>query len=308
MLTNEVLRIDSGRTVAYISNFIQKKYAEFGRGGIVVPISGGLDSSVVAALCVEAVGKDKVIGLMLPERQGNPDAKKFAKKIAEFLGIKTKHIPITKALIAIGTYSFVLSFFPTKRLRDRIASKYMGSAEGSLLLDSIRGSDSRLRRAARASINSKQRIRLVVLNKFAEENNYLVVGSAHLTEDLVGLFVKFGIDDDADLMPIKGLFRTQILQLARHLGLPVAITGRAPNPDVIPGVDDKYLDMLGISADRLDLILYGLIHDLPTEEISGQLGVDKSKVEEVRELIHLSEHMRHHAQAPSLDNECDSGS
>jgi NAD+ synthase len=177
----------------------------------------------------------------------------------------------------------------------------MESAGGNVLIDSIRGSESKLRRKARAAINSKQRVRLVSLYKFAEENDLLVAGSAHRSEELVGLFVKFGIDDDADIMPIKNLFRTHILKLAEYLGLPEEIRGRTPNPDIIPGVEDKYRDMLGIPVATVDLILYGIIHGMALEDISVQLGIDRKKVEEIDELIHLSAHMRNHSEAPDFD-------
>ncbi|MFZ2635300.1 MAG: NAD(+) synthase [Rectinemataceae bacterium] len=301
-LTKDLLKIDAEETTGIICDFIKEKHAELGRDAIVVPISGGLDSSVVAALCVRAVGKDKVVGLMLPERQGNPEAGRFAKQLAAALGIQTRKISITNALFALGTYGFVLSFFPTKKLRDSVALKYMKSSGENMLLDSIRGSKSRLNRAATASINSKQRMRALVMCKFADENNYLTVGSAHLTEDMVGLFVKFGIDDVADLMPMKGLFRMQILQIAEYLGVPESITGRTPNPDVIPGVHDKYLGMLGLPADTVDLVLCGILHGLTNQEIAEQLFIDRKKVEEVRELVRLSDHMRHPSQAPELVN------
>jgi NAD+ synthase len=300
LLDKNLLRIDAEKTTTRIVDFIRKENAEFGRKGIVVPLSGGLDSSVVAALCVKAVGSSQVIGLMLPERQGNPDAQKYAKKLSSALGIKTRTLPISRVLFALGAYRFLLSFFPTKRLRDYIARKYMKSTDGNVLIDSIQGSASSLRRKARAVINLKQRVRLVVLYKFAEENDLLVVGSANLSEDLVGLFVKFGIDDEADLMPLKNLFRTQILQLGEYLELPAEILKRPPNPDVIPGVEDKYLDMLGIPSGTVDLILYGITNGMPVEEIAVQLQVDRGKVEDVRKLVHLSEQMRFHSLAPVL--------
>ncbi|HOV39164.1 MAG TPA: NAD(+) synthase [Spirochaetales bacterium] len=299
-LGENLLRIDAGKTITRIVEFIRNEYAEFGRKGIVVPLSGGLDSSVVAALCVKAVGSSQVIGLMLPERQGNPAAQKYAKKLVSVLGIKTRTLSISRALFSLGAYRFVLSFFPAKRLRDYLARRYMESTGENVLIDSIRGSASSLRRKARAVINLKQRVRLVVLYKYAEENNLLVVGSANLSEDLVGLFVKFGIDDEADLMPLKNLFRTQILQLGEYLELPAEILERPPNPDVIPGVEDKYLDMLGIPSGTVDLILYGITNGMSVEEIAVQLQVDRGKVEDVRKLVHLSEQMRFHSLAPVL--------
>ncbi len=299
-LSKDLLTIDAKKTADTIEDFIKKEVKDINRDGIVVPISGGLDSSVVVSLCVKAVGKDNVVGLMLPERQGNPDAEKYALKVADLLGIRTKKISISGILRAMGTYGFILSYVPTKKLRDFLAKKFMGGSKGNMLIESLRGAKSGLVRNAMASIYSKQRIRAAVAYKFADENNLLVVGCAHKTEDLVGLFVKFGVDDEADIMPIKNLFRSQILQLADYLGLPEEITGRTPNPDVIPGIDDKYLGMLGIPADRIDLVLYGLTHDLDSDDIANQLGIPREKVKEVRELIHLSDHMRHGSRAPAF--------
>ncbi|MDP8263043.1 MAG: NAD(+) synthase [Candidatus Ancaeobacter aquaticus] len=297
-LTNDLFKIDAAKTAEVASEFIKKEVKELGRDGIVVSMSGGLDSSVVASLCVKACGTDNVVGLMLPERQGNPEAEIYAKQAAAFLGIKAKKINISRNLRAIGTYRAAISYIPTKKLRDFVAKKFMSSSNDNFLLENLKGSKTKLMRNAAASIYSKQRIRAVVLYKFAEENNLLVVGAAHLTEDLVGLFVKFGIDDVADVMPIKKLFRTQVMQLAEYLELPKEIAGRKPNPDVIPGIDDKYFGMLGISADKIDLLLYGLLHDVSSDDIASQLDIEKRKVEEVKELIQLSDHMRNPSLAP----------
>ena len=135
----------------------------------------------------------------------------------------------------------------------------------------------------------------------AEQNNWLVVGAAHKSEDLVGLYVKFGVDDCADLMPLKDLYRTQILMLAEYLGVPEEIRTRTPNPDLIPGVEDKYLDILGIPSATVDLILYGLEHAMTDADISSQTGVPEKKVGEIRTLVKNTEHMRNASQAPDIE-------
>lgn len=113
----------------------------------------------------------------------------------------------------------------------------------------MKGTGDRLTRHGIASFFTKQGIRLMATYKYAEENNLLVVGSAHKSEDLVGLYVKFGVDDAADVMPMKIFYRTHILQLADSLGIPGKITSKSPNPDLISGVTDKYKDVLNISSD-----------------------------------------------------------
>jgi NAD+ synthase len=122
--------------------------------------------------------------------------------------------------------------------------------------------------------------------------NFLVAGCAHKSEDMVGLFVKFGVDDIADIMPLKTLYRSHILQLAEFLGVPVEILNRTPNPDIIPGVSDKYMDILGLPCDMLDLILYGIEHGMNDEIIAAQLNLPEGRVVDIRNLIHQTEHMR----------------
>jgi NAD+ synthase len=117
---------------------------------------------------------------------------------------------------------------------------------------------------------------------------------------MVGLFVKFGVDDAADVMPLKHLFRTHILQLAEHLAVPSVITARTPSPDLVPGVNDKYMDVLGIPSDSLDLILYGLEGGVSESEISKQTGIELRLVELAAELKELTHHMRNPSLAPQV--------
>jgi NAD+ synthase len=94
------------------------------------------------------------------------------------------------------------------------------------------------------------------------------------------------------------MYRSQILQIAAHLQVPVAIRERSPNPEMIPGIDDKYMDILGIDGDAVDLVLHSLEAGMPASVISEKTGVDLKKVEEISELIKATAHMRHHAMCP----------
>lgn len=149
-----------------------------------------------------------------------------------------------------------------------------------------------------AEVNSKQRARLLVTYKIAEENNLLVAGASHKTEQMVGLFVKYGIDDCADIMPLKNIYRSQILQLAECIGIPPEIQRRSPNPDILPGITDKYQGYFGMDSLKVELILLGQQMGLSTDEIARQLGIDHQTVIQMFEIVQLSESYRSHALAP----------
>jgi NAD+ synthase len=117
---------------------------------------------------------------------------------------------------------------------------------------------------------------------------------------MTGLFSKFGIDNNADIMPLSNLYRTQILQLAKHLEIPEKILSKPPSPDIIPGVDDKYLYLIGLPSEKVDLVLFGLREGMSPEDISEQMNVTLPKVEYIKELEKRSYHMRHPSMAPNF--------
>jgi NAD+ synthase len=297
-LTDACLKIDAEKYCHDASGFIKDKMTELRRNGIVVPISGGIDSSVAACLCVNAVGRNRVTGLLLPEKQGNPEAVKYAGILAEYLRIKTKKIDISRVLKSLGTYDFILNKIPSRELKARIVGKYLDPSKESMFIRGVKGRGNKFINRGIASFYTKQRVRLVAAYKFAEENNLLVVGSAHKSEDMVGLYVKFGVDDMADVMPLKNLYRTHIIQLAQFLGVPGEIASRTPNPDLVPGISDKYRDILQINWRELDLVLYGLEKKLSTRDVARQIGLDVDKVEQINEMVGLTFHMRNHSMAP----------
>lgn len=117
---------------------------------------------------------------------------------------------------------------------------------------------------------------------------------------MLGLFCKYGIDDCADLMPLKNIYRCHIVQLAEYLDIPREILERSPNPDILPGVTDKYLSYFGMDYQKLDLILYGLQKELSTLEIAKQLAMTEQSAYEITEIIRLSQFYRNHALSPEL--------
>lgn len=268
-----------------------------------MPISGGLDSSVVASLCVKAVGANRVVGLMMPERFGNPEALTYGRLIARHLGIQTKISSIDRNLRSFGASNAILSLISGRpfwqALTQRVMRRLGHSIQGDYLL-SLQGNLNPQRRRFIATINTKHRIRMVKAFKYAEEHNLLVVGATHKTEKRVGMFCKFGVDDCADLMPIQDLYRAQILQLAQHLDVPQAILQRFPNPDILPGIVDKYRDCFGVSAEAIDVIVYAYLHKWTTVQTAQRLALSKESIQRMMVIIRLNHDVRIHNQGPKL--------
>jgi len=291
-LSSDIFEIDVASYVDRLCDFIRENRIALNRDGILVPLSGGLDSSTVLLLCIRAVGKDRVTALFMPERQGNPKAADYARLVSERCQVRTIVRDITSILLSLGTYKFILSRLQFRFVQDRAVQTYMKLSAKNPFLQVMNGSASELERAGYAKFMSKQRVRAVVEYLIAEEMNLLVAGCAHKSEDMVGLFVKFGADDIADIMPLKHLYRSQIVQLAKFIGVPPEILNRTPNPDIIPGVSDKYVDILGLPCEMLDLVLFGIEHNMDDHGIAMQVSLPVKSVQDIRSLVEQTEHMR----------------
>ncbi len=303
-LKEEVLDINCEKVSGIIQKFIKEKVKELKRDGAIFGLSGGLDSTVVATLCTHALGRDKVLGLMMPEKEGNPVALEDGEFVAKWLGIKTKVVDITPELKAMGIYDFAFSKIPTRKLREKATHIWYKQCEKKYgenpFIYGLEGASDKLIAKGIAHFKAKHRIRMVLIYFYGESNNLLIVGAAHLSEDMIGLFSKFGIDNNADIMPLGNLYRTQILQLARHLGVPEKILNKPSSPDLIPGVEDKYSYLIGLPSEKVDLVLFGLEKGMAPEEISKQTEISLSKVNYIKELIKRSFHMRHPSMTPDL--------
>lgn len=298
-LTPAVFDLDVDAVVPAIERFVRDAMGDLARQGIVVPLSGGLDSSTVLALCARAVGPDRVTALLLPDRKGAPDALRFGRLVADRLGVRTAEVDTTRVNRAAGVYRF-LGYRLPRRLVARIARSRLSGRDESPFVAGLRGTEDPLTRQALAAVNARQRLRMVVTYRYAEQRRLLVVGSAHKSEDLLGLFVKFGVDDVADVMPLKGLYRSHILRIARAVGVPDEVVARTPNPEMLPGVDDKYRDVLGVQSETADLVLWGIEHGLGDAEIARQVALDETDVSKLRDVVRLSAHMRTPSMCPDL--------
>lgn len=301
-LTIDALKIqDPEKVCNQITIFIGKKVKELHRDGVAVALSGGIDSSVVAYLAAKAVGADKVLGINMPEKDSDPKVRneEDSKLVAEELGIRFETKNLTSILKELGTYDLVPTrLLGSKKLAGSAFNLYYRTTKAigrDQFAGGLLGAQNRFTAKGRAYANSKHRVRLVYLYLRAEAENLLIAGAANKTEYSTGFFVKGGVDGVADIMPIRGLYKPQVKQIAGHLKVPKRIIEKQPHPDVLLGVNDK--DVLG-SHDTVALILFGLENRLSIGELYSQFG--KKEVDRIVNIVKDSRHMRRPPETPDL--------
>jgi len=270
---------------------------ELHRRGLVVAISGGIDSSVCAALAVRALGPDRVFTLILPEQDSSDDSAERARILAAHLGVRSETIDIAPTLAAIGCYrardAAVRSVLPQYGDDWKMKIVIAGGTEGRI---------NRFRLIAQApdggrhecelglseyltivaATNFKQRIRKTLEYFHADRLNYAVVGTPNRVEYDQGFFVKNG-DGSADVKPIAHLYKTQVYAMARHLGLPGRICAAEPTTDTYSlsqGQDEFYY---GLPYRQMDLALWALNHDRPAAELAAALQVGEAQARAIYE-------------------------
>jgi NAD+ synthase len=263
-----------------------------GRRGAVVAVSGGVDSGVVAALCVRALGPEHVLCLRLPERDSAPATSDLGLELAEALGTPTVEHPITPALDALGCYAWrdtaIRSVFPDyepgwphKLVRSAPSG---GVIVFSLVIERPDGTTERRRvpsepyRLLLAASNMKQRVRKLIEYTWADRLHYAVAGTPNLLEYDQGFFVKGG-DGLADLKPIAHLYKGEVYALARELGLPEGIAGREPTTDTFSLPQSQEEFYFGHPCDRMDLLVWGADSGVPGDELAPRAGLSPADVE-----------------------------
>jgi NAD+ synthase len=289
---------------AHLPGFMKETVVEqFRRDGIVIGVSGGVDSAVIATLAVEALGPDHVYGLILPEKESSPSSRELAMKLCKKLKIPYSEVPITPMLESFGIYDRKLSLmkelFPNYDPAIHTTNLFLPpgiTSERLLAVPSIRLSDKngsigtkRLSAPQYLTLmslqNVKQRTRMIVLYMQAEKMNYVVSGTTNKSELLTGYFVKFG-DGGVDIEPIADLYKLQVYKLAELLKIDTKIISRAPSPDTwshFTSDEDFYLRM---PYEILDQLLYAEEHDLPLEMVKKNTGLDTGQIEWAKKHIH----------------------
>lgn len=300
MLSPEVLKIEVLETCSTLENFIRRELEENRRSGVVVGLSGGLDSSVVAALCVRSLGADKVKGLILPERDTHPHHVQDAQLVARKFRIRTQTINLRPILRRLKVYQLVPSplFFPRSVQENYVKKRYLSLQTRwgrPPYMISLSNSENPEFYTPVAFYRAKNRLRMLVLYLYAEKENLLVVGTINRSEWLTGFFVKYG-DGASDIMPLARLYKSQVRQMASYLEIPSKIIAKPPSPDLIPGLNDE--DILGIDYTTLDLILYGIEKQLPPVVIASALSLPLEIVHNFQEIINSSRIFRNPAEIP----------
>jgi len=288
-LTMNVLDFDKEKEINRISSrLVEILRDDLHRRGFVVAISGGIDSAVSTALCVNAVGPKKVFGLLLPEQDSSSESLSKGKLLAEHLGIKYIVQNIAPTLEAIGCYHWrdeaIKKTFPeySEGWKNKIVIS--GGNKGQfnhfiLVIQSPEGEIKEKRLALKeylqivAATNYKQRIRKTIEYFHADRLNYAVVGTPNRLEYDQGFFVKNG-DGSADVKPIAHLYKTQVYELARHIGLPDEICSTTPTTDTYSmpqGQDEFYFSL---PYQQMDIALWAYNHNIPPSELAEALEID----------------------------------
>jgi len=260
-----------------------------GKEGAVIGLSGGVDSAVVASLCVRALTPQKVRGLILPERDSDPKAMEDARDLAQILGIKAEELDLTPILSALGVYRPIPRVFARPWLVRAIYRRFKKKKGVSHLIHSLGPPAERPEFSFASFALPKLRMRMIVLYQRASQLNYAVVGTTNCTEWIVGHYDRYG-DGACDIDPIVHLYKTQVRALAHYLAIPQRTIDRPPSPDLIPGITDELAQ--GISYPELDQILVLIDQGWTDGEIEDALKTPITAINEVRKAIHRADAVR----------------
>lgn len=267
------------------------------RGG-VIGISGGIDSSVTLALTVKAIGADKVLGVLLPEKDSSSESARLAHLLADKFGVKTLTEDITGALEGFGCYKrrdeAVARVFPQydpKSYKMKIGVRQSGLTTGLppvfylTIVDPSGKEESKILPAAEyaqivAASNFKQRSRMSMLYYHAERLHYAVVGTPNKHEVEQGFFVKYG-DGGADLMPIGKFFKTQVYQIADYLGVPKEIIQRTPTTDTYTAEQTQEEFFYQLPFHQMDVLWYAFENSYPASEVAQEMNMTEDAVKKI---------------------------
>lgn len=291
---SDLLRIDPAREIDRIASAIQEVvFTRFRRKGAVLGVSGGVDSSVVAALCARALGADRVLALFMPESESAAESLELGRLLTESLGIGSILEDITPVLDGAGCYrrrddairtvipEYTSAYKCKLSLPDLLAEDRY--ALYSIVVQSPGGETKKARLTLNAYLgvvaasNFKQRTRKMLEYYHADARNYAVAGTPNRLEHELGFFVKGG-DGTADFKPIAHLYKSQVYQLAEYLGIPEQIRRRPPTTDTYSLAQSQEEFYFSMPLEQMDLCLYGRNHDMQPTELAAVLGLTDSQI------------------------------
>jgi NAD+ synthase len=283
---------DAAKCLTRLAEGVREEVRRLGRRGAVVAVSGGVDSGVVAGICVRALGPERVLCLRLPERDIGSGSADLGLELARALGTATEEEPITDALDALGCYRrrdeairrLFPDYEPTWQHKLVRSPPSGGVIVFSLVVKRPDGTEDQRRMPSEAyrelisATNMKQRVRKLIEYTWADRLGYAVIGTPNLLEYDQGFFVKGG-DGLADVKPIARLYKGQVYRLARELGLPEAIATRAPTTETfsMPQTQEEFY--FGHPYEVMDLLMWGQAQDADPAEIAVRTGLTPQEVE-----------------------------
>lgn len=293
-LLENALDIDPQKESESICNEIRNLLrTKLKKRGLIIAISGGVDSGVCAALCVKALGKNKVFGLLLPETDSSSESLTRGKELAEHLGIEYAIEDIAPTLDAIGCYKWrdqaIQNIFPDYDGTWKNKITISGGSEGkinhfNLVVENSDGEVLEKRMELKeylqivSATNYKQRIRKTVEYFHADRLNYAVVGTPNKLEYDQGFFVKNG-DGSADIKPIAHLYKTQVYRLAEYLDIPKVVATAEPTTDTYSmeqGQDEFYF---ALPYQKMDVALWAINNNVSAAELAKSIGVSEEQAE-----------------------------
>jgi len=290
------LKIDAKAVVDEMcTTILEQIRGKLKKSGAVIGISGGIDSSVVAALCARALGPKKVVGIMMPETDSASESADLAGILATKFGFETVMENISQGLAGLGCYErrdeAIKSVFPD--FNDSWKTKIVNPGNildkntfnfFNLAAETDTGEALTKRMPLKAYLqvvaasNLKQRLRMTTLYYHAELRNWAVVGTGNKDEHQQGFFVKYG-DGGADLKPIAHLYKIQVYQLAEFLGVPSEIIERTPTTDTYSAEVTQEEFFFGLDFYNMDMLWYAMENDVEPAKAASVLGLTEEQVE-----------------------------
>jgi NAD+ synthase len=292
----ESLKIDAPKVADQLCQAILTQIRDdLKRGGAVIGISGGIDSSVCAALCARALGPTKVLGIMMPEKESAGESKTLAQKLGDKFGFETILENISGGLEGMGCYNrrdeAIRKVFPefdsSYTCKITIPTNILEKETFNFFTLVIESPDGEIKSKRMppsvylqvvASSNLKQRLRMTTLYYHAEKRNWAVIGTGNKDEHEQGFFVKYG-DGGADLKPIAHLFKIQVFQLAEYLGVPQEIIKRTPTTDTYSAEVTQEEFFFGLDFYHMDMLWYALENNIPPAEAAKVVDLTTEQVE-----------------------------
>ena len=314
-LSADVLKLDAAAETERICEAIRTQLRGLHRRGVVLGVSGGIDSSVCTALCAKAVGPERVLGIFMPEADSDPESLRLGTLLTKKFGVPTVLEDIKPMLDAAGCYrrrdefvrQVVPEFGPGWKFKIVLPNATEGAAYNvySLVVSSPSGETRKVRLPLPAYLgivattNMKQRSRKQTEYYHADRLNYAVCGTPNRLEYDQGFFVKNG-DGAADFKPIAHLYKSQAYQIAAHLGVPDEILRRTPTTDTysLPQTQEEFY--FALPYDKMDLCLFGLNHGYAAADVAAAVGLTAQQVEHVYKDIETKRKTTWYQHAPPM--------